>query len=63
MFLFITIRTLVQRFNGFNRLESRQDVQKYGEIILDFSYLKTSEIQEGKVEANEVIYVVNSETK
>lgn len=36
------------------RLDSKEDIQKYGEIILDFSYLRTSEAHELKVENNEV---------
>ena len=36
------------------RLETKQDVQKYGDIILDFSYFKMSETQDQKIESNEV---------
>ena len=35
-------------------LESKADVQKYSEIILDFSYLKIAEAQEQKIEENPV---------
>ncbi|XP_060520959.1 WASH complex subunit 5 [Cylas formicarius] len=37
------------------RLESKQELQKYGEIIQDFDYFRTSEIQEQKIEDNETL--------
>lgn len=41
------------------RLEIKQDIQKYGEIIFDFSYFKYSENHEEKIENNEVrVYFV-----
>ncbi|CAG9761136.1 unnamed protein product [Ceutorhynchus assimilis] len=43
------------------RLESKQDIQKYGDIILDFSYLKTSEEQEKKIEKNETLRELDEE--
>lgn len=38
----------------FCRLENKYDVQKYGDIILDFSYFKIAEAQEAKIENSEV---------
>ncbi|ERL87541.1 hypothetical protein D910_04932 [Dendroctonus ponderosae] len=43
------------------RLDSKEDVQKYGEIILDFSYLRTSEAHELKVENNEALRELDEE--
>lgn len=34
------------------RLETKQDQQKYGEILWDFSYLKATEFYENKIETN-----------
>lgn len=36
------------------RLETKQDVQKYGDIVMDFSYFKIAEAQDQKIENNEV---------
>ncbi|KAB0792555.1 hypothetical protein PPYR_14514 [Photinus pyralis] len=43
------------------KLETKQDVQKYGEIILDFSYLKFAEVQENKIESNEALRDLDEE--
>ncbi|XP_066254336.1 WASH complex subunit 5 isoform X1 [Euwallacea similis] len=43
------------------RLESKQDIQIYGEIIQDFSYLKTSEAHERKIEESEVLRELDEE--
>lgn len=37
-----------------HRLETKQLQQKYGEIIMDFSYFKVAEAQEARIENNEV---------
>lgn len=36
------------------KLESKQDLQKYGDIILDFSYFKVADAQDTKIENNDV---------
>jgi WASH complex subunit strumpellin len=36
------------------RLATKDDVQKYGDIILDFSYFKIEEAQNYKIENSEV---------
>lgn len=42
--------------NFFNfRLDSKQDVMKYGEVIVDFVYFKTSDEFEKKIEKFQVI--------
>lgn len=38
----------------FYSLENKQDLQRYGDIILDFGYFKVAEAQEHKIENNEV---------
>ncbi|XP_050504849.1 WASH complex subunit 5 isoform X1 [Diabrotica virgifera virgifera] len=43
------------------RLESKQDVQKYSDIILDFNYFKISESHEQKIEANEALRDLDEE--
>nr|XP_023013029.1 WASH complex subunit 5 [Leptinotarsa decemlineata] len=43
------------------RLETKQDVQKYGDIILDFSYFKISEFHEQKIENNELLRDLDEE--
>ncbi|XP_017775271.1 PREDICTED: WASH complex subunit strumpellin isoform X2 [Nicrophorus vespilloides] len=40
---------------------SKQDGQKYADIILDFSYFKISEAQEQKIESNEVLRNLDEE--
>ena len=35
-------------------MESKQDIQKYGEIITDFTYFKTSEAFNHKIDSNPV---------
>jgi len=40
--------------NWFYRLETKKDQQKYGEIISDFSYFKTSDEFDQKIENNPV---------
>jgi len=39
------------------RLNNKQDLQKYGQIILDFSYFNNSSEIEKKVETNPVRYI------
>lgn len=39
------------------RLNSKQDLQKYGQIILDFSYFNNSIEVEKKIETNPVINI------
>jgi WASH complex subunit strumpellin len=36
------------------RLETKENLQKYGEIILDFSYFQISEVQDRKIENDPV---------
>ncbi|KAF5292891.1 hypothetical protein FQR65_LT11143 [Abscondita terminalis] len=43
------------------KFESKQDVQKYSEIIFDFSYLKTAEAIEQKIERNEILRDLDEE--
>ncbi|KAG5888367.1 hypothetical protein JTB14_033504 [Gonioctena quinquepunctata] len=43
------------------RLETKQDVQKYSDIILDFSYFKLSESHEQKIENNETLRDMDEE--
>ncbi|KAK4872669.1 hypothetical protein RN001_014698 [Aquatica leii] len=43
------------------KLESKQDVQKYSEIIFDFSYLRTAEVHEQKIEANDALRDLDEE--
>ncbi|XP_011207419.2 WASH complex subunit homolog 5 [Bactrocera dorsalis] len=45
------------------RLESKADVQKYSEIILDFSYLKIAEAQEQKIEENPELQDLDDEVR
>ncbi|XP_030745333.1 WASH complex subunit 5 [Sitophilus oryzae] len=35
------------------KLENKEDVQKYGQIIFDFAYFKTSDVLEDQIESNE----------
>ncbi|XP_050294817.1 WASH complex subunit 5 isoform X2 [Anthonomus grandis grandis] len=46
---------------GISTLESKHVLQKYGEIILDFSYLQTSELHEKKIEENEALRDLDEE--
>lgn len=41
--------------NFFSRTESKVEIQKYQDIIMDFSYFNISETQESKIRNNEVI--------
>lgn len=41
----------------FRRLETKQLQQKYGEIIMDFSYFKIADVQEAKIENSEVGFI------
>ncbi|XP_022909938.2 WASH complex subunit 5 [Onthophagus taurus] len=43
------------------RLQSKQDAQKYGEIILDFGYFKIAEAQEYKIENNDALQDLDGE--
>ncbi|CAH1180444.1 unnamed protein product [Phaedon cochleariae] len=43
------------------RLETKQDIQKYSDIILDFSFVKISESHEQKIENNEVLRDLDEE--
>ncbi|VEN49154.1 unnamed protein product [Callosobruchus maculatus] len=43
------------------RLESKTDIQKYGDIILDFSYFKISESHEQKIEGNDALRELDEE--
>ncbi|XP_001948165.2 WASH complex subunit 5 [Acyrthosiphon pisum] len=45
------------------RLNSKQDLQKYGQIILDFSYFNNSVEVEKKIETNPVLKDLNEELK
>lgn len=36
------------------RLETKQDIQKYRDVICDFSYFKTSDVFESNIETNVV---------
>ncbi|GJQ68756.1 hypothetical protein Trydic_g17288 [Trypoxylus dichotomus] len=43
------------------RLESKQDIQKYGDIIVDFSYFRVAEAHEYKIENNDVLQDLDAE--
>ncbi|KAL1518312.1 hypothetical protein ABEB36_001954 [Hypothenemus hampei] len=43
------------------RLDNKQDLAKYSEIILDFSYLRTSEAHERKIEEDEALRNLDEE--
>ncbi|CAD7002477.1 unnamed protein product [Ceratitis capitata] len=45
------------------RLESKADIQKYSEIILDFSFLKIAEAQEQKIEENPELQDLDDEVR
>ncbi|KAJ8919831.1 hypothetical protein NQ315_006360 [Exocentrus adspersus] len=45
------------------RLETKHEAQKYGDIIMDFSYFKTAEVQEQKIENNEALSDLDQEFK
>ncbi|CAH0547854.1 unnamed protein product [Brassicogethes aeneus] len=43
------------------KLETKQDVQKYGDIILDYNYFKNAEAQENKIESSEALRELDEE--
>ncbi|KAJ8965671.1 hypothetical protein NQ314_003953 [Rhamnusium bicolor] len=43
------------------RLETKQEVQKYADIIMDFNYFKIAEVHEQKIENNETLSDLNEE--
>ncbi|KAI4470697.1 wash complex subunit 5 [Holotrichia oblita] len=43
------------------RLENKQEIQKYADIILDFSYFRIAEGQEHKIESNDILQDLDAE--
>lgn len=48
------LKLLFTVYGLYFRLESKQEQQKYADIILDFSYFKASDLHDHKIDNNAV---------
>lgn len=44
-------------------MKTKEEQQKYGEIIMDFSYFQISDAQEARIEADEKLQVLDEEIR